>query len=88
MTTAIMGGNLAPAINSTVTRIEKLTEEKKVVQDDIAEVYREARTKGLDVKTIREMVKLRKLNADEREEQQYLRDVYLRALGLLDMPEN
>lgn len=78
------GGNIAPSLNSTVSRIEKLSEEKNAIQADIREVYREAKEKGLNVRTVKEVIKLRKLNAGERQEQQHLRDVYLHALGLLD----
>lgn len=80
----LSGGNIAPALNDAITRIEKLMEDKAAVQSDIREVYKEAKGKELNVKTIREIIKLRKMDTDERDEQEHLRDVYLRALGLLD----
>lgn len=79
-----IGGNLAPALTSCVERIESLMSDKKAIQDDISEIFAEAREKELNTKVIREVIRIRKMNAAEREEEQHLRDVYLRALGLLE----
>lgn len=81
---ATQGGNIGAQLRVIVERIEKLAQEKKAIGDDISEVYREAKSEGLDIKTIRKVVAIRKLDAAEREEQEHLRDVYLHALGLLD----
>lgn len=81
------GGNIAPALNSIIERLEKLDDEKASVQSDIRDVYKDAKAKDLNVGTIREIVRMRKLDAAVREEREHFRDVYLRALGLLDDEE-
>lgn len=79
------GNNIGADLNHVVTRIERLTKDKEEIGDDIREVMSEARQKGLDPKMIREILKIRKLSEDERAEAEHLRDVYLRAMGLLDL---
>ena len=74
-------------LRSFVERIEKLEEEKAGLGADIREVYEEAKGAGFDTKIIRMVVKERKMNAEARQEQQALLDVYRHALGMLaDMP--
>lgn len=70
-------------LKSTVERIERLEEEKKAISDDISEIYKEAKSNGFDSKIIRQVVRLRKLDAAEREEQEAIRDLYLSALDML-----
>lgn len=76
--------NIAGPLREFIDRIEKLNEEKKDVADAISDVYRESKSTGLDPKMIREMIKLRKITADQRAEQEFNRDAYLRALGMAD----
>jgi uncharacterized protein (UPF0335 family) len=76
--------NITKILKPIVERIEKLAEEKQAISDDISDIYKEAKGNGLDVKTIREMIKVRKKKADERAEAEFLRDQYLRALGLIE----
>lgn len=85
MNNNVIGGNIAPSLATIVNRLEKLSEDKKAIQADINEVFNEAREKGLDVKTVREVLKIRKQSEAERQEREHLRDVYLSALGLLDL---
>jgi uncharacterized protein (UPF0335 family) len=73
----------ADRLKSFVERIEKLEEEKKAIGADIRDVYSEAKGVGFDVKTMRSVVKLRKLDAAERDEQEQLLDVYKQALGMI-----
>lgn len=73
----------ADQLKSVVERIERLEEEKKNITDDIKEVFAEAKGTGFDVKTIKQVIKLRKMEANELEEQEYLLDTYRRALGML-----
>ncbi len=87
MPTPPIGNNLAKPLRSVVERIEKLAEEKAGIASDINDIYKEAKGNGLDVKSIREAVRLRKMNADERAEREYYRDLYLTALGLIDSAE-
>jgi len=68
-------------LRQTVTRIERLEEEKKEVAEQIKEVYAEAKSMGFDVKALRQAVRLRKIDAREREEQEMILDLYLGALG-------
>ena len=70
-------------LKAFVERIEKLEEEKKATSDDIRDVYAEAKGNGFDVKALRTIVRMRKLDTDERREQQEVLDTYLLALGML-----
>lgn len=65
-----------------IERIERLETEKKELQADIREVYAEAKGQGLDVKALREVIKIRKLTPADREESEFLRQEYKRALGI------
>ena len=65
-----------------IERIERLEEEKKGIADDIKDVYAEAKSTGFDVKTMRSIVKLRKMEKHHRDEAEALLDVYKAALGL------
>lgn len=73
----------AERLKSFVERIEKLDEERSAIGDDIRDVYGEAKGVGYDVKTIRKIVALRKLDAADRAEQETLLDVYKHALGMV-----
>jgi uncharacterized protein (UPF0335 family) len=70
-------------LKAFVERIERLEEEKKALSDDIRDVYAEAKGNGFDVKALRQVVKLRKQDKDERAEQEAILDTYLQALGML-----
>ena len=70
-------------LRSIVERIERLEEEKKAIADDIKDVYAEAKANGYDTKTLRQVVRLRKVEAAERQEQEAMLDLYLSALGML-----
>jgi len=69
-------------LKAFVERIERLEEEKKATSDDIRDVYAEAKGTGFDTKALRTIVRLRKLNTDERREQQEVLDTYLHAMGM------
>ena len=68
-------------LRQLVARIEKLEEEKKSISDDIKETYAEAKGTGFDSKVLRQVVRYRKQDRTEREEQEQVRDLYLHALG-------
>ena len=70
-------------LKAIVERIEKLEEEKKATSDDIRDVYAEAKGNGFDAKALRSIVRMRKLDSDERREQQEVLETYLHALGML-----
>ena len=65
-----------------IERIERLAEEKQGIQDDIKDVYGEAKAVGYDTKILRQVIKLRKMRPDERQEMQAILDAYMAALGL------
>lgn len=73
----------AQQLRSVIHRIEKLEEEKAAIAADIRDVKAEAKGNGFDVKAINVIIKLRKLDAHERDEQETLVDTYRRALGML-----
>jgi uncharacterized protein (UPF0335 family) len=70
-------------LKAFIERIERLEEEKKATSDDIRDVYAEAKGNGFDVKALRTIVRLRKLDTDERREQQEVLETYMHALGML-----
>ncbi len=70
-------------LKAVIERIERLEEEKKATSDDIREVYAEAKGNGFDIKALRSIVRLRKLDTDERREQQEVLETYMHALGML-----
>lgn len=72
----------ADQLRLLIERIERLEEEKKSMMDDIKDVYAEAKSVGYDVKTMRQIVRLRKLERNAREEAEALLDIYKVALGL------
>jgi len=77
------GGTVAAdRLRSFVERIERLEEEKAALAADIREVYSEAKGAGFDVKTLRQIVRLRKLDQADRREQEELLTVYMSALGM------
>ncbi|TQL16686.1 uncharacterized protein (UPF0335 family) [Zymomonas mobilis] len=65
-----------------VERIERLEEEKKGMADDIRDVYLEAKSQGFDAKTMRSVIRLRKMEKDARDEMDALLETYRNALGL------
>ena len=69
-------------LKSLITRIERLEEEKAALATDIREVFAEAKANGFDTKIIRQVIKIRKMEAAEREEQETLIDTYLTAIGM------
>ena len=69
-------------LRTIIERIERLEEEKRALSDDIREVYSEAKGAGFDVKVIRQVVRLRKMDATDRNEMEQILDVYNRALGM------
>jgi uncharacterized protein (UPF0335 family) len=88
MPTAAAAATAAPRIakdhlKAFVERIERLEEEKKALADDIRDVYAEAKANGFDTKALRQVVRLRKQDVEERKEQEAILETYLQALGML-----
>lgn len=76
-------GVAAAQLRSIVERIERLEEEKKGIADDIKDVYGEAKANGYDTKALRKIVALRKKDANEREEEEAILELYKNALGMV-----
>ena len=70
-------------LRSIIERVEKLEEEKKAISDDIRDVFGEAKVNGFDVKALRTIIRLRKMETTEREEQDAILETYMLALGML-----
>jgi uncharacterized protein (UPF0335 family) len=71
----------AERLRSFIERVERLEEEKAVIAGDVKEVYAEAKGEGYDTKTLRQVIRLRKMDRAERQEREALLDLYLSALG-------
>ena len=69
-------------LQSIVERIESLNQEKEAISADIRDIFAEAKSAGFDTKVLRAVIRLRKMNAADRDEQEVLIDVYKRALGI------
>ena len=76
------GGIAAERLRSIVERIERLEEERKALASDIKDIYSEAKSAGFDVKVLRQLIRVRKQEPAEVEEQETLLDVYRRAIGM------
>lgn len=76
------GGIAADRLRSLIERIEHLEEEKSAIGNDIKDVYAEAKSAGFDTKVMKNVIKLRKMNAADRDEQEFLLETYCKALGL------
>jgi uncharacterized protein (UPF0335 family) len=79
---ADVGGIAGDRLKSFIERIERLEEEKRTLQEDIKEVYAEAKGTGFDTKIMRQLIKIRKMDKDDLDEQETLLDLYKRALGM------
>lgn len=68
-------------LRQTVARIERLEDEKAEIAQQVKDVYAEAKAFGFDVKALRDLIKIRRQDRQEREEREMVLDVYLLALG-------
>lgn len=76
------GSIAADELRLLIERVERLEEEKKALADDIKDIYGEAKSRGYDAKTMRVIVRLRKMETHARQEAEALLDTYKAALGL------
>jgi uncharacterized protein (UPF0335 family) len=79
---AEIGGIAGDHLRSFIERIERLEEEKANLGEDIKDVYAEAKGTGFDVKIMRQLIRLRKMEDHDRSEQEEILDLYKRALGM------
>lgn len=77
-----VGGVAAEQLQSLIMRVERLEEDKANILGDIREVYAEAKNQGFDVKIMRQLIRLRKLEEHDYKEQEEILDLYKRALGM------
>ncbi len=77
-----VGGVAGQRLASFIERVERLEEEKAVLMEDIKEVYAEAKGVGFDVKVMRKLIGLRKMDADARHELEAIMDLYKAAIGM------
>ena len=82
-TSSIVGGIAADQLRSIVERIERLSEEKATLAEDIKEVLAEARGNGFDAAIIRKIIAMRKRDRAELDEEESILEIYMRALGML-----
>jgi uncharacterized protein (UPF0335 family) len=78
-----VGGIAGERLRSFIERIERLEEEKRTLAEDIKEVFAEAKGNGFDAKIMRQIIKIRRMDKDDLDEQETLLDIYKRALGML-----
>ena len=81
-----VGGIAGERLRSFIERIERLEEEKRTLAADIKEVYAEAKGTGFEPKIMRQLIKIRKMDKDEHDEQESLLELYQRAIGMLADP--
>lgn len=77
-----VGGVAADQLRAFVERIERLDEEIKALNDDKKDIYAEAKGNGFDVKILKKVISLRRLPQHQRDEEEAILDLYLRALGM------
>ncbi len=77
-----VGGVAGKRLKSVIERVERLEEEKAALADDIKDVFGEAKATGFDVKIIRRIIKLRKMEVEKRREEDELLELYKSAIGM------
>ncbi len=70
-------------LKAIIERVERLNEEKQAIADDIRDVFAEAKGNGFDTKALRHIIRLRKQDANERAEEETVRETYMLALGMI-----
>ena len=82
MTETKAGGIAVEKLRSLIERIERLEEERNAISSDIRDIFAEAKSAGFDVKTMRTILKIRKMDAADRYEREILLETYKKALDL------
>lgn len=78
-----VAGVAGDRLRAFIERVERLEEEKAALSEDIKEVYSEAKGTGFDIKIMRQIIRLRKMEEGDRSEMEEILDVYKRALGMM-----
>ncbi len=71
-------------LRAYIERVERLEEEKAAIASDIRDVFAEAKSEGFDVKAMRQVIKIRKMREDERQEMEAILATYMHALGMAE----
>ena len=79
-----VGGIAADRLKSFVERVERLESEKQGLQEDIKEVFAEMKGAGFDTKAVRQIIRLRKMDKADRQEQEAILELYKEAVGLVE----
>lgn len=79
---AEVGGIAGERLRSLIERIERLLEDRAAINNDIREVYAEGKASGFDAKIMRQLIRLRQMEAEDRDEQETLLELYRRAVGM------
>lgn len=77
-----IGGIAVDRLRSIIERLEHLEEDRSGINSDILDVYKEAKNAGFDIKAVRAVIKLRKMNPVDRDEQELLVETYRKALNI------
>lgn len=77
-----VGGIAVDRLRSLIERIERLEEECSAIRSDIRDIFAEAKSAGFDAKIMRKVIKLRKMNAADRDEEEFLLETYRKALDI------
>lgn len=77
-----VGGIAVNRLRSLIERIERLEEEKSCIASDIRDIYVESKSAGFDTKIMKQIIKLRKMDAADRDEQEFLLETYRKALDI------
>ncbi|MBF0166768.1 MAG: DUF2312 domain-containing protein [Alphaproteobacteria bacterium] len=77
------GGITGERLKSFIERVERLEEEKTALAADIKDVYSEAKSAGFDTKIIRQLIRIRKADPQDRKEQEELLELYMQAIGMV-----
>lgn len=83
--TTRVGGVSSDELKSIISRVEQLEAEKSGLAADIKDIFAEAKGNGFDVKAIKQIIKIRKMDASDREEQETILETYMSALGMLPL---
>ncbi len=78
-----IGGIAGERLRAFIERIERLEDEKRALAEDIKEVYAEAKGSGFDTKIMRQLIRIRRMDQDDVDEQETLLDLYKRAVGMV-----
>lgn len=75
--------NVNAQLKAIIERVERLEEEKSTIASDIKDIYSEAKGNGFDVAALRTIIRMRKMDPNERAERETILETYLRAMGMM-----